>query len=244
MRILLFNLLSFISFSGFAQAIDSTLVIYDTIVPAPAKVTFYASLKDFYGDTLLVLDKPKGYVIETHDYSDSPIKVALQTKGGYNVFTAMGEDYIHSSFSCERINFNNTGTEELLISWEYHMGRSGYIDGWNEYYTGFCIVDLDEAALIFEMQDHYDHTYWWTGIIMDSTGQYMTDSLGEFMYSDSGSGSESECEIYSVDIQINKIVVKPSDECDDSTEISEDSAQATITTYVYVPENKKRKAKR
>jgi len=231
MRFVLLISLCIFTGSGNAQTFLAR-IDHDTTTSKGVTIRFCISLDSFYGDTLLKLEAPGGYVIKSNGSSDR-VLLALQTKKGYAVIDACPGNEYAWNYSFSRFDFNGEGHEELIISWSGGMGRSGFMDGWNETTGGIYLWDIDNAELIFDIQDHYEYNYWWTGAEFDSTGHYMTDSLGNVIFNDSNAGGESSCENYDVEIACKIITVVPSADCKLVYPDSEEPAPETEKTRVY-----------
>lgn len=204
----------------------------DTITPEAVEVKFYKSLDSVPGDTIYVIESPAGYVIQDSDHY-SYIKVAIRTKSGYKVFDAGPDIYTRWPVTIDRINFNGLGRDELEIRWANGNGRSGWASGWNESSSRILIWDLDRIQLLFSFQDSFEYNFWWNGVEYDSSGNLMTDSLGDVIMIDSLSGGESSCDKYDVTIELKKITIHRNADCaltntDDGAILRQDE-----TTWIY-----------
>lgn len=233
MRTLLFFLL--VNFFVFPKcAIAQTEYpegLSDTITPESVEVKFYKTLDSIPGDTIFQCTSPELYVIQQDDWY-STIQIAVKTKKGYNVFDGCPSETV-KEFNLDTMNFNGTGKNELVVYWNSYSGRSGWIDGWNEQASGVYVWDIDKMQLIFSYQNSYEYNYWYNGVEYDSSGNYLTDSLGEILMNDSLAGGESSCDKYDVNIDQKKITIHRQADCaltntDDGAILREDD-----TTWIY-----------
>lgn len=194
----------------------------DTLTPHDVAFRKFVTLDSIRGDTVYSLTSPKGYVIRS--YVENTIYLALKTKKGYKVFDAC-PDVTADYYDFETIDFDGRGNKELLINWSNIFGRGGLHDGYTENTSGIFLWNLDDAQLIFSMQDGYDFDFWWYERPLDSLGNEIDTIIG--------GGIQRSCENYRVDIQFRKIVIQGEPNCYLIDDESGEEIPIDTTTYFF-----------
>ena len=196
---------------AFAQG-NLSAFLPDTILPVSVTPCYYTALDSLAGDTVFVLDSPKGYIIRPHDkYPDDYI--AIQEGNRYAVFNACHEVKLRGLITYERADFNGEGNQELMIRWMVAEGISSTFMGWSATSSGIAIWDLDKFQLLFEFKNSYNFDRWYHWDDPDSAGNLQFGPDDAPLTIDSVAVAESVCENYVVKIDPGKITIEGTARC-------------------------------
>ena len=123
-----------------------------------ADVVYYENI-DFTRENILdSIENPKAYLIaDDHDR----IMIAIKQENKYATFEILRQDFRNYEF--ERKDINGTGSEELIIYWQWSYGKSSMWGdgGMEEESSGMVLWDIDSYNCLLDFEDSYSFNSWW-----------------------------------------------------------------------------------
>ena len=113
----------------------------------------------------------------------------------------------------ERVDFDSKGNLELLLTWEFYAGHSGWTNSVHEHDAGMQLWNLDKIIRYTDFQTYYKFEHWWTNYEEDPMDTIATDEPIVL-----NSGSEFECERIDYQIKNKKLLLSFPYNCDDDTD--------------------------
>lgn len=230
MRIRLLILLSICFIPALAQ---ETSLPVDTMPQSELIDTFYfvqpsrltvKSLEEVAATIVDTLTSPLVYIIEDrHKY----FQLCIPVDSGFAIIETGLNCYV-GEVSVERINFNKTGSEELVLRWNQGTGISTWTHGWAEHNAGVQIWNLDQMQLLFSFENYTSSYSYWQLFADDTSGKLLFEER-EII----DSGWEATCVNHKVTITPGEIKIVQNAECPDLEE-SVKYVISDTTTYRYI----------
>lgn len=179
------------------------------------------------GDTVFRLANPECIVLLQVHMEYISFIVLKKEKKRWKMFNpAPYPEFDGGSYSFDTIDFDGSGSPELLVRWENSIDESGG-SGWsNEFTSGFYLWDIDNAKLIFQMRDHHTFSSHWNDRFIDPEGEISANEV-----------VESYCRNYIVSMERGRISIKCDPDCAEADEETGMILPEYQRLYEYEPEH-------
>lgn len=187
---------------------DTPIDFGDTLTIEKFSFSYTTRPDTFIGDTLFILSKPQCIVVQQNRTHSVIITLLKKDKRKWKVLELCPHDQAES-FTVDTINFDGKGSPELIVRWNSSFYANAMQGGWSETSSGFYLWDIDNARLIYTMQDQHSYTSLYNSHFIDSSGEPSAEVV-----------DNSYCENYYVIIQPRKIEISYDPNCAEVDELS------------------------
>jgi len=165
------------------------------------------SIDSLRGEIYDSISDPQAYFIGKTTWYLKEVQVAVKRNNEFLIFYP---PISASDLTIERVDFNGTGSEELVIRWTYYAGHTGWEHSIHEHSGGIQVWDLDSLRLLFNFENYYSMQAWWREFAEDTTGTIAYSDREEI-----GGGGESECTSFLVEVSKQKVIIRQNNHCPD-----------------------------
>ena len=192
----------------------------------PAK-TFVSSLDSLQHQIIDSIKNPLCYLLNTRTTGTGyQCLLALKTKQGFFLVNPFEHSIAYADaydIQLERVDFDSKGNLELLLTWEFYAGHSGWNNSVHEHDAGMQLWNLDNIIRYADFQTYYHFEHWWTNYEEDPMDTIATDEPIVL-----NSGSEFECERIDYQIKNKKLLLSFPYRCYDE---AEDGSLTNLNEY-------------
>jgi hypothetical protein len=205
-------MLFFIPLCALAQ--NDTLELLDlpdTILPQPAQdiiiVHDLDSLTRQGWKAVDTLKAPRAFIYKVDREYATRYYIALAAKKYYRVWDLLGNYADEAFFTREELD--GKAPQELVTRYSQYRGHSGWENSVHERESYMVIWNLPNAAMLFSLQKQYSLEHWWNEFDPSEP-----DTLAYENRTVINSGSETECQSYSVAIKLKEISITTGAPCE------------------------------
>ncbi len=166
---------------------------FDNYLIEKANIEYYDEINFDRGQILDSTENSKVYLVNDEDN----LIIIVEKENKYAVWTVLRDDEAKKS-SIVRKNINNTGSDELIIYWDYYDGRSFAANHFSYWRSGIRVWDIDSYTCLLDLETHYSSDEWWTTEFYDEEeGHYYDDSVNTV-----------RCEEYNVELNEKQMIIQ------------------------------------
>lgn len=193
----------------------------DTIPVERHSYSFTTRPDTFKGDTLFALLEDNCYVVQLMRGDNLTMLLLKKYKRKWKVLD-LCPNRQGGSFTVDTINFDGKGSPEMIVRWNSELYTNEMQGGWSETSSGFYLWDIDNAQLIFNIQDVDEYSSSWNSRFIDSTGEVSAEVI-----------EEHYCHNYHVELARERITISCRIECAEVDENSGKPLREYLEVYIY-----------